>query len=111
MQKDLRTAWLLLLLRRGPSYGYGLCRELKCRALEIDPAEMYRSLRSLESDGVISSHWMASATGPRRRVYDLTDAGRDALTQMVQQVAVSREAHCAFLAAYEEPVTPLREDD
>ena len=48
MQKDFRTAWLLLLLRDGSSYGYELRRELTAREMHVDPAVMYRTLRDME---------------------------------------------------------------
>ncbi len=102
MQKDLRTAWLLLMLRDGASYGYELRRELGARAGKLDPAVMYRSLRDMESGGLITSNWMQSHSGPRRRVYDLTQAGRRELVQIAATVAVTRDAQSAFLCELEQ---------
>src|SRR6478672_4682020 len=56
--KDLRAAWLLLLLRAEPSYGYVLRRELGERGFDVDPGTLYRTLRELERDGLITSRWM-----------------------------------------------------
>ncbi len=104
MHKDLRTAWLLLLLRNGASYGYELRRELAAREMKLDPAVMYRSLRDMEQSGLICSHWMRSEAGPRRRVYDITEAGRDELARVAATLAVARDALTAFLVAFEDPV-------
>lgn len=103
MKKDFRTAWLLLLIRGGPSYGYDLRKELGRRAQAIEPAVMYRSLRGMERDGLIVSRWVRSEAGPARRVYHITEAGHAELGRIATAVAVAREAHDALLAALDEP--------
>lgn len=110
MQKDFRTAWLLLLLRSGPSYGYELRRELEIRAMRLDPAVMYRSLRDMERGGLISSHWVPSEAGPQRRVYDITDAGRDELARIAAAIRDARNARDTFLDAYEHPAATAAGD-
>ena len=86
MRKDFRTGWLLLLIRSGPGYGYELRHELRERDLELDRAVMYRSLREMEQLGWITSRWAQSTAGPRRRVYDITDAGRGELDRIVGEI-------------------------
>lgn len=99
--KDLRTGWLLLLLDDSDcGYGYELRRELKPRGLALDPAVMYRSLRDMESGGLIASRWERSQEGPRRRVYDITAAGRATLAAIADLVSDSIDAQNAFLDAY-----------
>lgn len=102
MQKDFRTAWLLLLLRCGASYGYELRRELELRALVLDPAVLYRSLRDMEREGLIRSHWVHSGAGPQRRVYELTDAGDAEFVRVAETIREGRDARNVFLAAYEQ---------
>lgn len=98
MHKHLRTAWLLLMLRDGESYGYELRRELAARAGDLDPAVMYRSLRDMERTGMITSRWMSSHSGPRRRVYDITTRGRRELQQIAAAITAARDAQDAFLS-------------
>jgi PadR family transcriptional regulator PadR len=100
MRKDFRTGWLLLLIRAGPGHGYELRHELRERALELDRAVMYRSLREMERMGWISSCWASSKAGPRRRIYDITEDGLEALDGIVREIELAREAHDAFLEAY-----------
>lgn len=102
MQKDFRTAWLLLLLRDGSSYGYELRRALAAREMNVDPAVMYRTLREMERGGLIASRWMASDTGPKRRVYDLTAAGREELVRIAATIEQERNVQSDFLAAFEQ---------
>jgi DNA-binding PadR family transcriptional regulator len=111
MQKDFRTAWLLLLLRDGSSYGYELRRELELRAMALDPAVMYRSLRDMERGGLIASRWMCSHAGPKRRVYNITPVGQGELTRIAATIRGARDAQNAFLDAFEPPGGRSRRPD
>ena len=98
--KELTTAWLLLLLRDGATYGYELRRELDKHALDVDPATIYRTLRQLERDGHVKSRWMHSEAGPRRRFYSLTKRGRRTLDELAGVIGDVRDAHESFLHAH-----------
>jgi DNA-binding PadR family transcriptional regulator len=70
---------LLLLLKKGRSYGYDLSSDLEEHALtdaEIERAALYRTLRQLEANGNVTSEWDTDRGGPARRVYKLTAQGR-----------------------------------
>src|SRR6185503_18994271 len=69
---------LLLLLRERPLHGYELIERLPEVAGEgrIDVGNLYRLLRSLEAEGLVSSEWSAELPGPAKRTYELTDEGR-----------------------------------
>ena len=101
--KDLRNAWLLLLLRDQPSYGYVLRRALSERGLAIEPGTLYRGLRELERDELISSRWMEPAAGPRARVYTITAEGRSCLDRLAAGIKLLRTAQKSFLDAYAGP--------
>ncbi len=96
------TAWLLLLLDDGATYGYELRRELRAHQLEIDPGTVYRRLRKLESDGWVQSRWMGSVAGPRRRFYRVTPAGRRTLDEIAGLITAVRDTHDSFLRAHEQ---------
>jgi len=69
---------LLLLKEKGRSYGYELSADLQRHALtdaEIERAALYRTLRQLERNGNVVSHWDTEKGGPARRVYKLTAQG------------------------------------
>lgn len=46
----------------------------------VDQGNVYRTLRQLEKDNLITSQWDTSAEGPARRIYSLTDAGEQYLS-------------------------------
>ena len=75
---------LLLLKKKGRSYGYDLSSELREYALtdaEIERAALYRTLRQLELNGNVTSEWDVEKSGPARRVYSLTAAGEKHLEE------------------------------
>src|ERR1700686_4713073 len=77
------TPAVLLLLSQAPAHGY----ELLARLGEVfprsgrlpDPGAFYRLLRGLESDGAVISSWETPQAGPARRVYAITEDGREQL--------------------------------
>ena len=98
------TAWLLLLLETGASYGYELRRELDAHRLIVDPSVLYRSLRKLERDGWVESRWMKSAAGPRRRFYRLTEKGRRNLDELASLITEIRDLNEMFVLAHDRAV-------
>ena len=75
---------MLLLLRERPVHGYELLEQLPELTDErVDMGNLYRFLRLLEADGLVSSQWDDAAAGPSKRVYELTDEGRGLLDEWV----------------------------
>ena len=82
---------LLLLLAEGPSHGYELLEQVRQAGVRnADAGGLYRSLRSMEQSGLVSSWWEPSQAGPARRSYVLTDDGRTALDD---SLASLRDVH------------------
>ena len=78
--KNFLVAWLLVLLRRSHLHGYEIMKELHDEfGIACDHGALYRTLRQLEASELIRSHWVTADLGPARRVYELTDAGHEAL--------------------------------
>lgn len=73
---DLLSSSLLAYLRRWNAYGYQLVQELGKSGLPgFDSTTVYRTLRQLEKNGLVSSFWDTSESGPARRRYSLTRSG------------------------------------
>ncbi len=69
---------LLLLLAEGTSHGYELLEQVAARGLDrVDPGGLYRCLRAMDEEGLVTSAWEPSTSGPARRTYALTDDGRE----------------------------------
>jgi len=98
---------LYLLKIKGRAYGYELAKALQEHALtdsQVERAALYRTLGVLEANGLVTSEWDVSGTGPARHLYRLTPAGEAHLAEwlvvleqlsssMARFVAEAREAH------------------
>lgn len=94
---------LLLLLAEAPSHGYELLEQVRALGVRLaEPSGLYRALRSLDEDGLVSSWWEPSQSGPARRLYVITDAGRFALQAFVTDLRDMRELLDALLGRYDE---------
>ncbi len=71
-------ASLLLVLREAPAHGYDVPALLAPLGVGgTDRGFVYRTLRAMEADGLVVSTWDASPSGPARRTYRVTAAGRE----------------------------------
>jgi PadR family transcriptional regulator PadR len=90
-----------MFLSEEPAYGYQLLVELHEIGLEgADPGTLYRTLHTLEHDGLVESRWAQSELGPRRRVYDITPAGTAALHAEADVMLSHESVLTAFLDRY-----------
>ena len=103
MERFVEPALLLLLAER-PMHGYELLELLPEIAREerrVDLGNLYRLLRSLEEEGVVNSAWDEELPGPAKRVYRLTDSGRELLARWAAALGEAREVITAFIDRYE----------
>ena len=94
---------LLLLLRERATHGYELLEALPALTGEarVDMGNLYRVLRALEEDGLVSSEWEAEAPGPAKRTYELTPEGLRLLDEWADALRRSRERIDGFIERYE----------
>ncbi len=73
---------LLAILADGPTHGYAVIEALRSRSggmFDLPEGTIYPALHRLENQRLLQSTW--SDEGPRRkRIYQLTPKGRQALT-------------------------------
>jgi len=94
---------VLLLLRERPVHGYELLEQLPELTDErVDMGNLYRFLRFLEEEGIVSSKWDDDAPGPSKRIYQLTDEGRALLDEWARALRDAQGRTDAFLTRYEE---------
>jgi len=74
---------LLAVLAKGPAHGYAVIESLRVRSdgtFDLPEGTVYPALHRLEKDGLLRSQW-SQETGRRRRVYQLTPKGVEALAR------------------------------
>jgi PadR family transcriptional regulator PadR len=101
-KKFVRPALMLLLLEQ-PAHGYELLERLQEFGFHRpDPGGLYRNLRALEDGGLVQSVWEQSTAGPDRRIYELTQAGREELHAHAKSLALTSQTIQVFLSRYNE---------
>jgi DNA-binding PadR family transcriptional regulator len=86
-----RDYLILFALVDGPLHGHGILKSLESESggVLFDPANLYRSLRKLDRDGLVveTSGDGTDAAGPTRRFYRLTNLGRAVVTAEAERLA------------------------
>jgi poly-beta-hydroxybutyrate-responsive repressor len=99
--KNFARPCLLLLLAEASAHGYELIDRLRPFGFELgDPASIYKSLRQMEAEGLVTSSWELSSRGPARRVYALTSDGRDLLEAWALTLEQNRAILDQFLERF-----------
>jgi PadR family transcriptional regulator PadR len=95
---------LLLLLRERPRHGYDLLENIPAlvgQGADVDLGNLYRLLRGLEAEGLVSSSWHANTPGPARRIYKLTPAGARLLDAWAEALRSTESVIAMFLGRYD----------
>ena len=90
---------LFLLQHNGPSHGYELAAALAEHTLTdatVERAALYRMLKQLEAQQLVSSRWDTSGGGPARHVYTITSLGEQHLTEWDSVLSRLAEAMHSF---------------
>ncbi len=85
---------VLVQLKRHPSHGYALLGPLQELGVETgDLTRVYRLLRKLESEGMVTSTWGVSGRGrgPARKIYSITRSGHRHLRQRMQDLRANSD--------------------
>jgi PadR family transcriptional regulator, regulatory protein PadR len=95
---------LLALLATRPTHGYELIERLPELSGEdrVDVGNLYRALRSLEEEGLVTSEWSADLPGPTKRTYTLTREGHELLAAWLASIERLRDGLTTFLETTQE---------
>lgn len=103
--RGFMEACSVLLLACEPAHGYELLGRLAKFGLQaegFDAGTLYRILRRLESEGILSSEWSTEGTGAARRVYRVTPDGMEFLRSWQAAVEGMRAHLGMFLKGCDE---------
>ncbi|HEV2121831.1 MAG TPA: PadR family transcriptional regulator [Chloroflexota bacterium] len=92
----------LLLLREQDCHGYELMGRLAELGVEVPPTTggLYRSLRTMSDEGLLTSYWSTPERGPARRVYVITDRGAQCLERCMSALASRVRTERGMLERY-----------
>ena len=95
---------LLMALKSKPSYGYELIHEISQFGFvegQAPPGMIYRHLRDLEENGLVTSQWQTDGTGPAKRIYQLTGDGNEVLDYWIAYMKQQAERLLSFIEHHE----------
>jgi poly-beta-hydroxybutyrate-responsive repressor len=101
--RDMLAPFVLLAVSMQRAHGYVIEDYLRALGLfGITMSTLYRTLRQMEKDGYLASSWEPGPTGPARRIYTLTDAGRTWLDASASMLDAYRQTIDRFFGLYSE---------
>ena len=77
LKKGVLDLCVLALLSRGDSYAYEIASSL-AEGIGMGEGTIYPLMRRMQADGLVKTYLVESASGPPRKYYKLTAAGRAA---------------------------------
>ena len=87
MRKGSSEIIILTLLEQEPMYGYQMTHDLRQRSdgyFIMKEGLLYPTLHRMEQEGMVSSQWR-TVDGRRRKYYQITEAGREALSRQTAE--------------------------
>lgn len=82
MRKGILEYCILSVISRGEIYASDIITELKNAKLLVVEGTLYPLLTRLKNNGLLSYNWQESTSGPPRKYYQITPAGKNVLTQL-----------------------------
>ena len=103
-QERYIQASILLGLVSAPSYGYELITTIQSFGFiqgAAPPGMIYRHLRQMEEDNLVRSQWETQDAGAAKRIYTITDEGREVLDLWINFMQTNADKLNNFIKMYE----------
>ena len=110
LKKGALTLCVLALLNRHDSYAYEIASTLS-DAIDMGEGTIYPLMRRMQSDGQVETYLVESPSGPSRKYYRLTDAGRRALDAQTTEWRAFAQAVESVLDGQAQAATPVPTTD
>jgi PadR family transcriptional regulator PadR len=91
LKKGVLGLCVLALLSRGDNYAYEIAGRL-AEGIDMGEGTIYPLMRRMQVEGLVDTYLVESSSGPPRKYYRLTEAGKTSL-------AVQRQAWTDFTTA------------
>jgi DNA-binding PadR family transcriptional regulator len=101
-KKGVLELCVLALLARTDSYGYDIASRLS-DAIDMGEGTIYPLMRRMQKDGLVSTYFVESPSGPPRKYYALTETGQRNLKAQKTAWVSFTQAVSAILGAPDAP--------
>ena len=75
LKKGVLELCVLALLSRGDNYAYEIASRL-AEGIDMGEGTIYPLMRRMQADGLVDTYLVESSSGPPRKYYRLTEAGK-----------------------------------
>ncbi len=75
LKKGVLEMCVLALLSRGDNYAYEIASQL-AEGIDMGEGTIYPLMRRMQADGLVDTYLVESSSGPPRKYYRLTEAGK-----------------------------------
>ena len=82
MRKGYLEYCILLIISKKPAYVSDIINELKEAKMIVVEGTLYPLLSRLKNNGILQYEWQESLSGPPRKYYELTEAGKEFLAEL-----------------------------
>jgi len=90
LKKGVLELCVLALLSQHDSYAYEIASRL-AEGIDMGEGTIYPLMRRMQSDGLVDTYLVESSSGPPRKYYKLTEAGKESfVAQKAEWAAFSR---------------------
>ena len=103
-QERYIQASILMGLLSKPSYGYELISTIQSFGFiegDAPPGMVYRHLRQMEEDNLVKSHWDTGKSGAAKRIYTITEEGKEVLSYWAAFMASKAKKLNNFVNLYQ----------
>ena len=110
MKTDDIQKGILRIFRGGELYGYDIHKKLGTMDVDIDLSRLYRILNDMKKEGLLESRWEKSQSGPRKRMYRVTEGGQEKLMGiLLEAIGVVHSFYGEYLMGLAPEGNPLLE--
>lgn len=96
LKKGVLELCVLALLSRQDSYAYEIASRL-AEGIDMGEGTIYPLMRRMQTDGLVDTYLVESSSGPPRKYYKLTEAGKQSFTAQKAEWAAFARAVEAIL--------------
>jgi PadR family transcriptional regulator PadR len=83
LKKGVLEMCVLALLSRGDNYAYEIASRL-AEGIDMGEGTIYPLMRRMQADGLVDTYLVESSSGPPRKYYRLTEAGKTSFAEQKQ---------------------------
>jgi PadR family transcriptional regulator PadR len=98
LSKNILKKTILDFFSSKDMYGYEVKKRLTLDGNNIEIGRIYGILKELNNEGLLIDRWEKSSSGPKRRIYSISERGREAIkTNLLEAISIVHKHYGEYL--------------